>query len=66
MLNFSADIFFWTILQLSFTENIWNYYIDQKECLRLTNNQKKKKKKEFEIFNSWDTLYLFLHFQLAF
>ena len=66
MLNFSADIFFWTILQLSFTENIWNYYIDQKECLGLTNNQKKKKKKEFEIFNSWDTLYLFLHFQLAF
>ena len=66
MLNFSADIFFWTILQLSFTENIWNYYIDQKECLGLTNNQKKKKKKEFEIFNSWYTLYLFLHFQLAF
>ena len=46
MLNFSADIFFWTILQLSFTENIWNYYIDQKECLGLTNNQKKKKKKK--------------------
>ena len=64
MLNFSADIFFWTILQLSFTENIWNYYIDQKECFRLTVNQKKKKK--FEIFNSWDTLYLFFHFQLAF
>ena len=67
MLNFSADIFFWTILQLSFTENILNYYIEQKECLGLTNKQKKKKKKkEFEIFNSWDTLYLFLHFQLAF
>ena len=48
MLNFSADIFFWTILQLSFTENIWNYYIDQKECLGLTNNQKKKKKKNLK------------------
>ena len=39
MLNFSAEIF-WTILQLSFNENIWNYYIDQKECLGLTVNQK--------------------------
>ena len=48
MLNFSADIFFWTILQLSFTENIWNYYIDKKECLGFTNNQKKKKKKNLK------------------
>ena len=46
MLNFSADIFFWTILQLSFTENILNYYIYQKECLVLTNKKKKKKKKK--------------------
>ena len=41
MLNFSADIFFWTILQLSFTENIWNYYIEKK----------KKKKKKKRIWN---------------
>ena len=41
MLNFSAEMFFWTILQLSFNENVWNYYIDQKECLGLTACQKK-------------------------
>ena len=31
LLNFSAEIFFWTILQLRFNENVWNYYIHQKE-----------------------------------
>ena len=37
---FSAEIFLWTILQLWFDENFWNYYIYQKECVRLTVNQK--------------------------
>ena len=40
MLNFSADVFFWAILQLWFHENVWNYYIDQKECIGLTVNEK--------------------------
>ena len=63
MLNFSADIFFWAILQLCFNENVWNYYTGQKECVGLTVNQKID---TFEVFNSWNTLYLFLYIQLAF
>ena len=41
MLNFSAEIFFWRILQLWFNENVWNYYIDQKECVGVAVNPKK-------------------------
>ena len=65
MSNFSAEIFLWTILQLWLDENVWNsFYIHQKECVGLTVN--KKKIDTFEIFNSWNALYLFLCIQLLF
>ena len=31
--DFSAEIFLWTILQLWLSENVWNYYIRQNECV---------------------------------
>ena len=36
MPNFSAEILLWAILQLWLDENVWNYYIHQKECVELT------------------------------
>ena len=58
MSNFSAEIIFWTILQLWLNENVWNYYIHQKECVGLTVN-----KKNWYALISWNTLYLFLYSQ---
>ena len=63
MSNFSVEIFLWTILQLWLNENVWNYYIHQKECVVLTVNQKID---TFEIFNSWNTLYIFSIFSWYF
>ena len=57
MSNFSAEIFFWTILQLWLHEIVWNYYIHQKEYEGID---------AFEILNSWNTLYHFLYIQLVF
>ena len=62
MSNFSAEIFLWTILQLWFNKNIWNYSIHQKEFVRLTVN---KKIDTFEIFNYWNTQYLFLLYSVG-
>ena len=36
MSTFLAEIFLWTILQLWLNENVWNYYVHQKEYVELT------------------------------
>ena len=36
MSNFSTKIFLWTILHVRLNENVWSFYIHQKECVRLT------------------------------
>ena len=62
MSNFSAKTFLWIILQSLFIENVWNYYfkrnvLDWRSIIKIDT---------FEIFNSWNILYLFLYIQLAF
>ena len=59
MLNFSAEIFFWRILQLWFNENVSNYYIDQKECVEWQSIQK-----NWYIWNIEFSFFFFI--QLAF
>ena len=61
--NFSAEIFLWTILQLQLNENVWNYY-SSKGMSRI--DSQFLKIYTFEIFNSWNTLYLFHYIQLVF
>ena len=41
MSNFLAEIFLWTILQLSLNENVWNYYAHQKGCVGFDSQLKK-------------------------
>ena len=61
--NFSAEILFWTILQLWFNDNVWNYYIHQKECGGLTVNENGK---YWYIWNiQLNTLYLFLLYSVS-
>ena len=55
MSNFSGEIFFGKILQLWLNENVWNYYIHQKEC----GGQSIKQTDTFEILNSWNTVNYF-------
>ena len=62
MSNFTAEIFLWTILLVGLNENVWNYSI-KRDALDW---QSIKKNDAFEIFNSSNTLYLFLYIQLVF
>ena len=39
MSSFSEEVFLWAILELCLNENVWNYYVHQKKCVRLTVNQ---------------------------
>ena len=63
MLNFSAEIFFWTNPQLWFNEMFEIIILIKRNVLDW---QPIKKIDTFEIFNSKNTLYLFLYIQLAF